>query len=142
SEPLVTVKYEDPVLKVTNSNGATIVELRANAKNGTCVQTIVPPSVHPLGERIAWANGFNPARVKAADLTTAVKHLAVTALIAHHWPGKGEHGHDLALVLSGAFLRSGLGLDRVKKIVLTAARIVGYPRAKESDIDDTARNVA
>jgi hypothetical protein len=142
SEPVLTVKYEDPVLKATNSDKATIVELRANAKNGTCVQTIVPPSVHPLGERIAWADGFNPARVKAADLATVVKHLAVTALIAHHWPGEGEHGHDLVLALSGALLRSRLGLDTVRQIVGAAAKAAGYTRFKESDITDTATTLA
>jgi predicted P-loop ATPase len=138
----LTVKFEDPVLKVTDPEQATIVELRANTKNGKCVQTVVPPSIHPSGEQITWANGLSPAEVKAADLVSAVKQLAVTALVARYWPNHGEHGHAFALALSGAFLRSGLKLAEVKKIVLNAALIAGYPRARDSDIDDTASNLA
>src|SRR5262249_25982051 len=62
--------------------------------------------------------------------------------IARHWPGHGEHGHDVVMALAGALLRSGLSAETVKKIVLTAAKVGGYPRAKEADIDDTVRNLA
>jgi hypothetical protein len=141
SDPL-TAKFEDPILKLTDPEQATLVELRANARNGKCVQTIVPPSVHPSGEQISWVDGLQPARVETADLVRAVKLTAVTGLIARYWPGHGEHGHDFVLALSGALLRSDVKLQDAKKIVRTAACIVGYSGGKESDIDDSARNLA
>jgi predicted P-loop ATPase len=141
---LMTVQFEDPVVKgkVGETSKAMLLELRANAKNGRSVQTVVPPSVHPSGERVAWVNGLEPARVEAEDLVTAVKYVAATALIARHWPDHGEHGHEFVLCLSGALLRSGLKIDLVKKIVMTAAHIAGYTRADEADVDDTLRNLS
>jgi len=138
------IQFKDPLIE--DPRKATLVELRADPKNGKNhgLQTIVPPSIHKeTGEPIRWEGpALEPARIPAQELITAVTHTAVCALIARYWPCKGEHGHEMVLTLSGALLRAGLKLDTVKKIITTAARIAGYPRAKEADIDDTARNLA
>jgi hypothetical protein len=75
------------------------------------------------------------------EIQTAARYTAITALVAHYWPNHGEHGHHFLLTLSGALLRV---LDRhiAKKIVMEAARIAGYLRARESDIEDTASKLA
>jgi hypothetical protein len=142
SGELLSLKLEDPVLKLTDPDNATIIELRANARNGRCLQTVVPPSIHPSGEPIHWIDGLKPATVDPAILVRAAKQIAVVTLAARYWPGQGEHGHDFTLALAGAPLRSELNQAEVTRIVLTAAQRAGYPRAREGDIEDTARNLA
>jgi hypothetical protein len=137
------MKFKDPLIE--DPKKATLVELRSNAKKKDgALQTIVPPSVHKeTGEPIQWeALTLDPARIPAQQLIHAVTCVALTALVARYWPNQGEHGHHVVLALSGALLSAGLELDVVKKIVLTSARIAGYRHAKESDIEDTARNLA
>jgi hypothetical protein len=151
-EPTPTgMKFEDPL---GDRKKATLVELRANAKkNGSAVVTVIPPGTHESGEPICWQNArglpidwarefldLSPARLPADRLQTALTHLAVASLVIRYWPR--PHGNDLVLALSGALLRSGLELDRVKRIIGTAAKVAGYQRFKEASIDDTARNLA
>jgi hypothetical protein len=136
-------KFKDPLIE--DSTKATLVELRSNTKKKDgALQTVVPPSLHKeTGEPIQWeAFTLDPARVPAPQLINAVTHVAVCALVARYWPDRGEHGHDVVLALSGALLRAGLDLEVVKKIVLTSARIAGYPRAKDADVEDTASNLS
>ncbi len=65
-----TRRFETPRRKV-------IVELRGHGKGGKPgLQTVLPGSVHPSGERVEWASDGEPARVGAADLIRAVESLA------------------------------------------------------------------
>jgi hypothetical protein len=136
-----TMVFSDPL--IADRKKATMAELRGNAKKeDSALQTVVPPSIHETGEPVRWEDlTLEPARVSAEELIERVTYVSVCALIARYWPGQGEHGHDLVLALSGALLRAGLELTVVKKLVLTSAEIAGYSRAKEADVDDTARNL-
>ena len=101
-----TYKYE----------GGMLVELRS-----TRLQTVVPPSLHPSGERYEWDEYDQPARVDAVELSRAVAYLAAAALLARNWPrGEGSR-QSVALAISGYLLRGGLPQEVVEKIVQAAA---------------------
>ena len=94
-----TTKFPD-VEKVTANEPTTmIVELRS-----TGAQTILPGSVHPTGEAITFDADGEPARVDGDHLLTAVRHLAIAALLVRHWPAKGSR-HETVLAASGCLLR-------------------------------------
>lgn len=87
--------------KFNDVDGTCLVELRSTGQ-----QTVVPPSIHPSGERIEWAETGDVARVRLEELLIAVKRTAAAALIALHWPKLGSR-HQTALALSGLLLRAG-----------------------------------
>jgi len=107
-------------LRSGDNEGATLVELR-----GTGGQTVVPPSVHPSGESIAWVVWPpDPVRVKLADLQRAVADVAAAALLARHQPGKGSR-HDFALALAGMLRHGGYPQERAELLVEAVADAVG-----------------
>ncbi len=108
-----TCRYRDP-------DGSTLVELRAAGG-----QTIVPPSVHPEGERLEWEDEGEPARAPAEALRDAVARVAAVAMIARRWPDGSRH--DAALALAGHLLRGGLLLSDVERIVEAVARVADDP---------------
>lgn len=112
---LKTAKFQDV-------DGTVIVELRS-----TGCQTMVPPSTHPSGERVEWANGFfgDPAQIDSEELRTRVARLAVACLIVRHWPkGSGSRQH-IALALSGSLLQAGWEVDEVSEFILAVATVAG-----------------
>lgn len=126
--PQVT-KYADPL------DRASLVELR-----GTGGQTIIPPSVHPSGERMRWhANGSGwskhpPAEVHATQLDTAVSTLAAATLLAKYWPDPGSR-HDAALALCGGLLRGGWNDEQTTEFVQLVAEVGGDDEARERRLD-------
>jgi Protein of unknown function (DUF3987)/Bifunctional DNA primase/polymerase, N-terminal len=106
-------------------NGRMLVELRASG------QTVVPPSLHPNGERIAWVADGEPAAVDPETLRTAVGRVAACALLAQEWPKEEGIRHKLALALSGCLLNKGLPREMVSTLVSTAARIAGDDEGKD-----------
>ena len=62
---------------------ATVVELRSSG-----LMTVVPPSLHPHGERLVWERWGEPGQVPAHVLRDAVGRLALAALLrARGWSG-------------------------------------------------------
>src|ERR1017187_3975863 len=82
-----TKRFKDPTAE---SKEATVVELRcAKANFAVGVQTVVPPSIHPSGERVSWEgtdalpdNTPQPTMVTATALKTGVSRVAAAALLA------------------------------------------------------------
>jgi len=117
---LPTEKYRDVDDKTM------LVEIR-----GTGQQTVVPPSVHPTGERIEWELNGEAAPVAADDLRRAVTALAITALLARHWPKTNGSRDDIAMAAAGLLLRAGLPEDLVDRITESAARVAGDKDSKD-----------
>lgn len=126
--PQVT-KWADPM------DRASLVEIR-----GTGGQTIIPPSLHPSGERVRWhANGsgwskYPPAEVHATQLDTAVSTLAAATLLAKYWPDPGSR-HDAALALCGGLLRGGWSDEQTVEFVQLVAEVGGDDEARERRLD-------
>jgi Bifunctional DNA primase/polymerase, N-terminal len=87
--------------KFADPDGTCLLELRSTGQ-----QTIVPPSIHPIGERIEWASKHRSAHVDGLELRSEVARTAAAALLARHWPKKGRRS-DAALALAGTLLRAG-----------------------------------
>jgi putative DNA primase/helicase len=127
---LATLKFRDPAGGDGDHDKGMLVEIRS-----TGCQTIVPPSIHPSGEAIAWDGDGEPAVVAPDELRTAAARLAAAALLARRWPGEGVR-HDFALALAGFLLRGGLEEPVATLIVEAAARA-----ARDVEWEDRRRAV-
>ncbi|WP_020469526.1 bifunctional DNA primase/polymerase [Zavarzinella formosa] len=104
--------------RVTDQPGASkkftlsgsLVELRS-----TGGQTMVPPSVHPNGERIEWHGDLNPKEISWAELSRAVATLASVCALTRFW--RAGIRHDAALALSGGLMRAGWALEDIESFV-------------------------
>ena len=125
-----TAKFADPL------SGSMLAEIRSDG-----AQTVVPPSVHPSGERIEWVEDGAPAVVRAEELAVQVGQLAAAALLAQYYPANGSR-HQASLALAGMLCRAGWeteltcgflrpilaevgdeeGLDRLRSVHSTAER--------------------
>lgn len=102
------VEGYDPGLRPhTLPDGSMIVEYRA-----TGAQTVIPPSIHPEGERYEWVGepwggDEGPRRMTGEEgkhLHAAVLLLAAIVTLADGWPAKGSR-HAAYLPLVGGLLR-------------------------------------
>lgn len=118
-------------------NNDTIVELRGlSPTSGKCTLTVVPPSVHPSGEALAWVADGKPAHLPTgSELALGVRDVAIAVLIARGFPGAG-HRHGPRLALAGFLYRATRDKLRVLAIGRAIMRIVG---GDEPDWLDTAR---
>lgn len=118
SSPIDTKKFEDPSNNKNKGERGTLVEIRSTGHH-----TIVPPSVHPSGEPIEWADDGDPAEVSPNDLIASVKALAAASLLARRWT-KGIR-HSMALSLAGGLLRSEWEIQKVEEFVTNVATAAG-----------------
>lgn len=89
SKPRSHRVYDAPeaVYEVFSDPGAgdVLLELRAPGKDAGAHQTVMPPSVHPSGERVVWSDEvIVSAPTAAARLHRRVAYLAVAALVMRH----------------------------------------------------------
>jgi replicative DNA helicase len=129
--PPGTERFESP-------GDGCFVELRSTGS-----QTLFPGSVHPSGEPIEWdAEGPVP-QVDGLKLRQAVRHLAIAALLARHWPAAGLR-HWAALAAAGFLLRRGLAEEQTTAIIVGAARQAGDEQWQEraADVGTTALKLA
>jgi DNA polymerase I-like protein with 3'-5' exonuclease and polymerase domains len=123
-----------------DEDGKMLVELRYAG------QTVYPPSVHQdTGEPIRWEKFTDRAEVPAVELETAVARVAAAALLARHWPTKGNR-HDAVNHLAGGLLRAGWSVDDVDRFIAAIAEAIGcadrrdFARAAESAKDKLDKN--
>ncbi|MBF0340084.1 MAG: bifunctional DNA primase/polymerase [Magnetococcales bacterium] len=86
--------------------------------------TMVPPSVHPNGEKSRFEKGKAglPSKVQAQYLIRCVTMLAIASTLARVWPHNGSHcRNDLSLAVAGGLIRAGYTVDEVKLIIGKAA---------------------
>jgi hypothetical protein len=113
--------YLDPPLSLKTFKDPTddkmLVELRCRKKDDSVgLQTVVPPSIHPSGEKIEFEPGGDsyPANIDADELHHAVARVASAALLARHWPEQGSR-HSAMLALAGALWRAEWSLEEAQK---------------------------
>ncbi len=118
-------------------DGTCLVEVRS-----TGMQTIVPPSVHPSGEVLAWDSFGPPMVISGPKLREAVARVAACSLLVRCWPPEGSR-HDTALASGGLLLQEGVPEELAVKLVEVAARTAGDEEweSRGQDVRDTARNL-
>jgi hypothetical protein len=88
--------FKDP-LRESKDEHPVIIELRG--KGG---QTVVPPSIHPSGEQVAWERKGNYGKTTLEVLRRPVAKIASAALFVRYWPRGYETRHALAGMLARA----------------------------------------
>lgn len=91
-----------------NTDKATVLELRGNK-----LQTMVPPSVHPNGERLRWHNdpGDIP-EVDGAELERYAGCVAFLAVILNRYPRGSGNRDNICLALTGTLVRAGFNATK------------------------------
>lgn len=112
------VTFKDPLRDKSDDERVMIVELRAGNH-----QTVFPPSRHPSGEFIEWAEDGDAAIVAPDELGARVARLAAAALLVRYWPPGARH--EASLALAGGLLRSGWPEDATTHFIQAIARAAG-----------------
>jgi putative DNA primase/helicase len=131
-DDLRRVFYQDP-------DGSIILEMRGEAH-----QTMVPPSIHPDREPLAWSDDGDPAETTLEDLQKRAGWLAAASMLGKHWQDWPHQHHFIAMSLSGGLLRAGIPKDTVKQF-LKAVCILGGDddwEDKVKAVDSTADKLA
>lgn len=86
---------------------------------GAGTQVVVPPSLHPSGERWTWTREDEPATVEASALVASVGRFAAVAELLAIWPTGGATGmrHDASRHLAGGLFRASWSLAEVEEVV-------------------------
>ena len=111
--------------KFCDLGGTCLLELRSTGQ-----QTIVPPSVHPSGERVRWERKGRCARVDGRELRTTVRTTAAAVLIVRHWPKKGSR-NDAARALAGMLLRARWSEAETEKFIAGIALAAGDEESRK-----------
>lgn len=133
------LKLDDPL---RTGSKATLLELRSGTREAAH-QTMVPPSVHPSGERVAWSRYGEPATVPAADLERASRELAAASLLLRYLPERdgSSRRHDFFLALSGTFLRAGWEEERAKHFARAIRKAAGDDSNREAAVSSTGKRL-
>lgn len=111
-EHVSSFKYVDPF------DNSCILEIRADG-----VQTMVPPSIHPSGERAEWDSYAQVPTIEEGPLRLSCGTLASAVLISRQW-GEGTR-HDATMALTGALLRASWPIEKIEHFVEIICEHVG-----------------
>ncbi len=108
---------------VKNAKGETamLIEIRS-----TGAYTVLPPSVHPSGDVLAWEDesvGF--LSLTEQDAYAHARNVAIAALVARHYPDHGARHFSIGQFLPGFLLQAGLDELSVKHIIRAITTIAG-----------------
>jgi len=110
-------------------DGKMLVELRIGAGDKGAV-TLCPPSEHPSGEIVTWAEEGDPAVVDGEDLIRRVKILAAASLLVRHYPVEGGR-HEAMLPLGGVLARAQWSEEQIAQFVEALATVAGDEQCAE-----------
>ena len=122
-DPGKTQQFEDP-------DGAMLIELRS-----TGGQTLVPPSIHPTGDKVEWDEFNAPTLIDSAVLSAAVRKVAAAALIARKWPEEGSR-HKASLALAGMLLHGGVADADAEEFIRAVAET-----AQDEEVEERVKCV-
>lgn len=128
---LRTQKYQADIM---------LLEIRS-----TGCQTVMPGSVHPSGEPIAFVTGKTKLRrIDADNLLEAAGKTAAAALLAQQWKNKQGSRHDCTLALAGALCHSGWESTAVTEFVQAITSAAGDDEAVDrlAAVQSTAEKYA
>lgn len=122
--------------------GETLIELRSTGS-----QTMIPPSIHPSGQKLKFTFlGDTATPLNFDDLQVQVRKIAALCLIARHW--REGVRHNLALGVSGLLLKTDHSEAEVKEIISAICEVTGDEelqdrlKAVETTFDQPMENVA
>lgn len=125
SEGCRTTKWVAP-------DGSVIVEIRS-----TKTQSVLPPSVHPTGERYSIDRDVAIATMPSDSLRERLAKLAAVSLLAESYPERGSR-HDFIHAFVGALLRDEHKPEAARVLGLALLDAVGV---KEDDLEQRRRTI-
>lgn len=133
------LKLEDPLREGAK---ATLLEIRSGTLSAAH-QTMLPPSIHPSGERVSWSRYGEPAAVPAADLERAARELAAASLLLRYLPERdgSSRRHDFFLALSGVLLRGEWTEERAKRFEREIRKAAGDDSNREAAVSSTGKRL-
>lgn len=125
-EGAITRKYQSRQM-------GTIVEIRSS---GT--QSVLPPSIHPSGERYKAFNKIDIAEIRWGNLDARIKKLAGVGLAAKYYPEKGGR-HDFVHAMTGALLWAKWSDDDVRRFMqaVIACQYDGETKDRDGSVENT-----
>jgi hypothetical protein len=103
--------------KFSDPEGRTcLLEIRSTGQ-----QTIIPPSIHPSGEKLRWAAKGKPSNVTNGTILQTARKLAAGCLLARHWPSIGGR-NESSMALAGLLLRAGWTVEEAEIFISNVAR--------------------
>jgi hypothetical protein len=118
--------------------GSTVLELRGDGH-----QSVLPPSLHPSGERYRWLSGpHQPPSVPLEELSTYVENVLLAFALGQGWHVGTRQ--DLSLAAAGWLARRGWSPARAAQVIDAAARVAGDDEAAKRvrAVEDSFRTVA
>lgn len=104
-----------------------VLELRGDGH-----QTMVPPSLHPSGERVRWHNAPNATpEIDGDDLERRAGQVAFLAVIQKAYPRSAGYRDDVCLALTGTLLRAGIDEADADRWVELVASLAGDEEAEK-----------
>lgn len=120
-------KVPDTVVQRSPLERATIVEIR-----GSGHQTMVPPSVHPSGERVTWTSEPAAVPVISADQLKRVCGLiAFLSVLVAFYPKGAGHRDEICMMLASVLVKAGLDDDSVNTLTKMVATLAGDEEASK-----------
>lgn len=116
----VTPAAYESTIQLKDAETHVVLELRSNGS-----QTIVPPSIHPTGDSVAWETPREPLVLGADDLERRARYLAAAALVLRRWRSGSGGRHRLALYLAGGLLRDGHDGAQVRELFRAVTECAG-----------------
>jgi Bifunctional DNA primase/polymerase, N-terminal len=101
--------------KFSDLDGTCLLEIRSTGQ-----QTIVPPSTHPSGERVRWAEKGKPSHVTNEMISQSTGKLAAACLLSRHWPSIGSRD-EASLALAGLLLRAHWTVEEAQQFISNVA---------------------
>lgn len=115
-EPVQSISFD-------NIDGKPFVELRGTKQDGTAgMQTMLPPSVHPTGERLELR--IDEEIGHCANLPRLAALYATACILYAHFPDR-SFVHDVRLAVAGFLLTEGLTESEVVTIGSAIAEVNG-----------------
>lgn len=100
-----------PTIKRHPHKGDMILEVRSTGS-----QSVLPPSIHPEGDRYEINNDAPFKTLSRRDLERRCNHVAAAALLAQHYPESGSR-HDYVHVVAGSLLWEGWEEGKVREFM-------------------------
>jgi predicted P-loop ATPase len=121
-------------------DGKRIIELRALAKDGTPgLQTMVPPSIHPEGERVVLRQDGDIGH--CPEIERLIILVAIGCILLQHF-GHLQFTHDARMATAGFLLKCGLTVEEVTLIEVAVAELTGNNKHDaETSVQSTATRI-
>jgi hypothetical protein len=103
-----------------------IVALRGNGH-----YTMVPPSVHPEGERVKADSHRDPPAARWEELERRCGLIAFLAVVVRKYPRSSGDRDNICMALAGALLAAGQGVDDADRLVRLVAELCGDEEAAD-----------